>query len=504
MSRSIKYKGCSLLFMICWPILIIGQHLNFIDSLFQVDLTNLKQNEYLNAQNSIDRLKKDYGISVGLGISNFNSEEFDSGLSTRAYARLKLWANGLKDNQLEAEMLRKELILDSLNNKNINLDFNYGLYYDYIIFLFNQKKLSVIDSIQKISNTHLNHLYELYYDKIIDYNQLLDIKEIISNFGMLKESHVSYNKIFNEIIEDIDLPQIKSSNIITVDFEALNDKILSDTTYKDAIYLEHNLIDDQYEQSNLADLSITMGYDLSRHRTYYSFNCSKKLWKTSSKEKEGKKKLIIEEYRAQNIQKQKELINIKYEYDYKIKQLNDLHFRRKELNERRRILKVKRSILSLNESIEERRINIEDQLLEYEITDLTQQVYLQLLKLKRLLPTVLISEFIQSAYHHAHVQKFKAKRYLFVRDTSQLTHTDIIFIQQNELEIIDAFNLMQMQNLIEIHPHKYDSRKDMEYIIADIIKQDPSKVVLFSDLKELKSLELKNLKNNSISSIEIK
>ncbi|NNE15717.1 MAG: hypothetical protein HKN51_12110 [Saprospiraceae bacterium] len=498
MLKGISINGCFLFIWTCWPMFLFGQQSNFIDTLFTYNVTNVKGEKNNLVQCEIDKLRHDYGISGGVAISNFYSEDVNAGLSTRLYGKIRLWEGGLKENSLSAEILRKQLVLDSINHQNNNFKNDYGIYYDYLIYLFNKKKAPLLDSILLKSKDHLNYLYDLYHNKIIDYEKLLSLKEIITNAQNLRRAQREYNIIFDSMIQDISLPKSDTFEIWEFDFESLSRDLKQDTTFRDAIYLESNIIDDKFEKESLPELSIALGYDFSRKRTYYNFSCSKRLFNTSSSEKEAKKKVISEYYMNDQLQKQKELINYKYEYDYKIKQFNNLEFKLLQLLETKRKFKVKRRILSFEEGIEEKRTKVDSLLIELEKIELLQQCYLLLLGIKKALPNINLGAYMQKRDNKQKDKKYLAERFLFVKDPNALDTVDIIMLEQNEIKIVDAFELMEINNLTVIDPSNYKLRVEMENAISEMYKLNTTNKILFSSLESLKQLELRTIQRNSI------
>lgn len=496
-----KKKGCFIVIVFCWPMLSIGQQNHFIDSLFNINFTALEINQYNYKREQIKALKKDIGLSAGVGISNFHTDEYDQGLSTRVYGRINLWGGGMKENAINAEIIRKQILIDSLNQNSIERPLNYGIYYDYIIYLFNQKKKPLLTEIITESKTHLNYLYELYYNKLIPYDQLINLKEIIESYQVILTSQNGYDNIVAQLINQKKLPDSISVQQVNFNFDTLSSDITKDTTHNDVLYLESSIIDDKFEKKALPQMSVNLGYDFSRDRTFYAFSCTKNLFNTSKKERFSEKQMILEKYKAQKFQKQKELVNYKYEFDFKEKQLSSLKYKMLRLNENKKILRSKRTILSLNESIEEKKITVDSLLIEYERMELLQQRFLILLQIKNTYPNIKIGEYINHNIRPKNVKKYMADRYIFIKNKESLSVQDKLFLQQNEINIIDAFDLIDLNYVVNINPADFTNRTAFEQSIKQTIDKNPNSNILISDLEDFKILEINTIKTKSVSQV---
>ncbi len=479
--------------MIAWSLIGKGQQSFFLDSLFEYDLSKIIaiDNEYQNSQ--IEKLGNDWGLSAGLSITNSYQEEIDAGLSTRLYIRANFLSGGYYENLKERDIINYQMKVDSIQGNDRAIAHNYGIYYDYIIYKYNVEKLTIIDDLL-VENQKVEDLFErLYYNKLIDYSEIIDIKDITNQYSLLKESAIDYNMIFQEMIVDTILPNMYTHQSWNVDFSGICQMIHTDSSYRKVIDIQNEIQDINYDKENVPSVSLSAGYDMSRKRPFFAFGVNKKISTKKRQHLESKKRTNINNHRLENIQKKKEILNIQYEYRYKEKQLNGLYSKIDKIDEELRKYSVKREVLSLEGGIQERKLNIDRLMSEYEIIDLKGQMMLLLLSLKRRIPKLEIGPYIKSKSRKNNYKKFAGNRYIQQQENTKLSSYDRLFLAQNEISLITASEIIELQNVALIDPSESQTRAQLEEKILTLINNEQKENFIIKDIASFKKLEINTI-----------
>lgn len=499
------YKILIIIWISIIPQFVLCQESFFLDSLFLIDLSNIENVQYQTQSSEIKRLQHDWGLSAGVNITNSYQEEIDAGLSTRVYARANLLSGGFYDNSKSAEILSNQIRIDSIQGIKRAIDHNYGIYFDYIIYLYNKEKLKIIENIVTESSEMKSYYQNLYYNKLISYDDVLALENTIDQYSMLKQAQKSYNKIFAQVATASMLPLIDTQIEWEVDFEAICDAINQDSSMNDVLLLKTEMIDIESIKDKTPSLSIAAGYDMSRHRPYFGVNFYTRISTHKNQNIEAKKLELNNDHDLNLLQKKKEMINLQYEFRYKEKQVRGMYLKLLSLDEEIRKYKVRCHVLSLSENIQLRKIKLQRMLINYEIIDLFQQQMLQLLKIKKTMYHIPIGPFIKEKNTSPKYNKYNGNRFVLLDPTEVLSTFDQYFLSQNEIRILTPFELAQLNNVVIIEPEMYDTRADMEVSITQRYTQENATVFLIQDLESLKQLELRTLaqKDFDLTSLEI-
>jgi len=260
---------------------LCGQDAYFLDSLFQCDFSSIDNVTYELQKTEIKRLESDLGLSAGVNVTNSFQDQIDAGLSTRVYAKMNLLSNGYYDNRIDSEIIRNQILIDSIQGIDRAGDHNYGVYYDYIISQYNIQKIDLIDSILAKGKTLKDYYQTLYYNKLLDYEKLLSVTGTMDQYYMLQKSQLSYNSIIDDMELDTILPSIPKS-ALEVNFEGIQQTISLDTSSMQVVQLNNEIIDLRHEKEKSPSLTISGGYDISRRRPYYSVGFSTRITRNKS------------------------------------------------------------------------------------------------------------------------------------------------------------------------------------------------------------------------------
>ncbi len=469
-----------------------AQQLQFLDALFQYDISQINQVTLAHQNSDIERLQRDWGFSYGVNLTNSVQDEIDAGLSTRLYIKTDLLANGYFENITQSQIIENRIKIDSIQGVKRATDHNYGIYYNYVHYLYNKEKCMLIDSIVSESEYLQEYLEKLYYNKLINYDEILSTKNTKEQFSKLKEAHLSYNTMFNSIAQDSLLPTLNTTRDWKVDFSAISEAMEIDSSHDAVLLLERENLELQFNKENASSLSLTMGYDISRHRPFYGVRFNKRITPKKDKLFKSKAMILENDKRLDQIQAKKELLNLQYEYQYKEKQLLGLQTKLLSLEELGRQLRVKSEILSLDESKQEKKQQLLYLQIQYEILDLREQQMLLLLGIKRILAHIPIAPFIQILNHTSQRKKFAGTRFLLESTDLAISEIEKHFLEQNEITVISAEEFLLLKNLEVLKPEKYDTRSDMEKEIIQLLNAGSQNFV-FDNIATLKALEIRTI-----------
>jgi len=474
-----------------------GQQSFFIDSLYHYDLSNIEEIEKISQKSEAKKLENDWGLSLGANVTNSLQDQIDAGLSTRLYAKMNFLSSGYYQNLRNKDLIHNQILIDSLQGNKEAIAHNYGIFFDYIIYQYNIEKVVLIDSIIAENTKILDYFQQLYYNKLIDYSELISIIDISNQYSKLKESLESYNYIFSEIIDTI-LPVPDPNQQWIIDFEGISQSIIADTIDDKILNLENDALDLKEDIENAPSLTLSAGYDISRSRPFFTASFNKKIRTKRKQNLKAKKEKKKNYQRLKGIQKNKEILNIQYEYSYKEKQIIALESKMKETDESLRKLIVRSNIQSLDAGIQEKKITLSKLMLSYEILDLKGQMMLLILKLKNIIPTKIIGPFINRNSINNTARKFAGNRYLLINDITEVSSFDELFLEQNEISLILPSELINLKNIALIDPADSDTRADLEQQILELIIQQGVQNFIIEDIDTFKALEIRTLTQKEI------
>ena len=471
---------------------VFSQDTHFLDSLFLLDFSQVAHVNSEIQKTEMKRLKSDWGLTAGVNITNSIQDEIDAGLSTRVFAKVNVLSNGFYSNRVDADIIKNTMVIDSLSGIDRAVDHNYGIYYDYIISQYNKEKISIIDSILISAEKIRDYYSTLYYNKLLDYEKILQISSTIEQFYTLQQSQLDYNQVVANMNLDAILPDIYLEGF-QIDFQGVLQKVSLDTAFNRIVLLKDEIIELRHEKEKAPSLSIAGGYDISRNRPYYSVGFSARITRNKNAHIVAHKDKHRNDMRLVNLQRKKELINLQYEYQYKNKQIKALYLKLEIIKEQKRKYSVKKDVLSLEESAQEKKIDLENHLIEYEIMDLKQQQMLLLLKFKKQIRTIKIAPYLKAVTPQSSPSKFIGKRYVVINENSTLNRVDIHILRQNEIKPLLPKELIELQNVMPVDPSKYRTRADMEYAIQTLVNNQSDCNLVIKSIDSLKELELRTL-----------
>jgi|GEM_PF-1966360 len=478
---------------VAWSYISYGQQPFFLDSLFTYDLSSINDVNYKRQMSEIERLKKDYNLEVGLNVSNSIQDEFDTGLSTRLYARMNVLSGGYYDSLKEAEAIQNQIKIDSISGIKKAISHNYSLYYNYILYLFNIEKLTSIDEILTESKNLESKFQTLYFNKLIDYNEILFTQNIYAQFDLLRSSQNVFNQMFFDIIKESSLPKVNTEKVLDVDFIMLFKMIDQDSSQQEILNLKQEMLYIDYDRVKSPSFGFSAGYDFSRHRPFFSANFAVDIQPKVKQDFASKKFQIENDQRLINIEKKKEILNLQYEYKYKEKQLEGLFVKLRRIDELQRKYHVKKDVLNLEESLKEKKLKLERLIVKYEMQDIKSQLMILLLQIKKVVPMILLEPCINNKAKYSKSKKFAGNRYILKTDDLAISKVDQHFLTQNEITLIEPLQLLELENTNLIYPGDFQIRAEFEEEIIRLIENKGVQHFIINDFDSFKKLELKTI-----------
>ena len=368
--------------------------------LFQPDLgiTNSSLNDSIyNLKSSI--YKRDIGLDFNSSIVNnqqIDIVNLDDNLPFKSRIQSgiewNLLKNGLFQNKREA---KKILIEQKINNQLSNnfLDKNtYLESYNNIIKLFNEKKILLLNSRQKMLSTFNGSLSRLYISNTIKQDEWLEVQQRLAENKSLLQIYQPYNAIqntnssktnLNFPIFDINEQELmKYQNSLQKDsleyyfnqINKLSDNWLSTVNFSPFTrYNYYNLINGSSASYRAffsvgANLSIPLDFNRSKIKTLHELESKQKIQSI-----ENKHQFYFEE-----------LANDLYEYRYNLYQLTSIYYKRKIIEDAISIENIKRELNRANFSPIKACKLIDDLYrIDLELIEMNQNLYLKLLKIHK-------------------------------------------------------------------------------------------------------------------------
>lgn len=472
-----------------------------VTSLFQLEIDTtpsyLVDSAYKQAL--IKQLKADPGFNFNTWyLHNFEPGFFENEDLTY-FDRLNItvnWdllRNGLYENRLKAKRIENELSIAQLQQQEIKSIDKYEDTYNYIIYIFNKEKIKAVSQRIDLLNRQTQIHEMLYTSKEKSWEDILVLKSRISRAENMHKKWSSYNKIIEEIIftNRPFLQQIDATSLPLLDIipdSLFKVELASKDQFQNLIDLQSENIDLQYNRWK--DWSLRpfarynlIGQDVPFDRNYASVGLNMTMpirFKGYNEVRETKKLSLEHVHFKKEINDDHELLNYFYEYQYKLEQTIEFHYKVFKIEEklRKEIIKFQFDDINFHPITA---INYMDELIsvQLELLDLKQQLYLKLLK---------ISEYIdvESPNHYTTVINPDELSYKYAQNRH-------IYIWSN------FFN--QQENLFLIHYLKVNEIRKV--MLSAGSKPDIDKLTEFSKLAKKYNIEVHGLIGNNKLAVDL-
>ena len=507
--KLISHRKQSAIVLLLWIVSIhttYSQSGEFLDSLFKMDMVGHQQAnlEFLEAK--ADWHRKHKGLSAGFSMNNSEFNLEDNGLSTRLRVDMDILKEGLLNHRRKAKQLETEKTIQSLEGDKNLLNHQYGLYYDYIVLLFNRLKKPILTELLGEARDLAYFQAQLYYNKLITFDDLIDSRGDISNAEYLLQAIDNYDRMCAHflVLEDLPAEVEDIEYLYNIDIHQLQLDLITPDRFSDVIDMKKDLIDGRYAMQALPRLSLTSGYRIrdqavGNGRFFVGFRFTKDIDPGTDNLKRLEKEMVDQNQTMVLQQQEKELANLYYEYEYKSKQYQTQQFKLYHHQEIHRIQQIKSSILEVEDKVTKHKNSVDSLKVLYEMVDLRQQLFLKLLKVKKLIHPMDISPYLEARPLTEDTPRFAGNRFYLKKENYSLTAVDLDILENNEIEVIHTSDVPKTREIVLVPIGTFNSRGELEQWIEKKVSTHPDRNFLFTDLSGFKDLELKTLDQPAIT-----
>lgn len=392
------------------PVQFSDTSTTIIRSISKLTRTNQVASRADYLQKRLELAKKDYGLAVtGSYLENFNPEVGtidDNLVFNRRFNVGMEWQvldNGYFENKVQAKILEDRIIRDQLQRDLSREGFHYLLRFDQTIFTFNKVKIELLEKRKSSLLFQRGVIEELVLLKKLKKEELIKIDTRLAEVQSMLDIYESYNAYLG--LEDDDSLAFSSENLPLIDLNYA--KIFDLIDGQTDSLLDSRVYDDYYSWYHQIGLKAFVRYNYydlvsNNNRTFVSagFNFSIPLpFNTKLQNEIESTRWLYDNDRLvqERASLHEDVLNMGYEFRYKLKQFVGFYQKRKIFVERLRIEKVK---VRMGDNNIEPRLGLElyDDLLsiDIELVDLLQNLYLKALKIHSKIPHADIGEIIVS------------------------------------------------------------------------------------------------------------
>lgn len=374
-------------------------------SKLQQDGDGLSKSLYLDKQ--LELAKRDYGVGLtGSYLENINptvGDLEDNLVYERKFnvgAEWKLLKNGFFENKVKARILEDKILREQMNQDAAQEKYNYLKRFDRTIYTFNVVKIKLLYERREQLQKQYEIVSQLVYLKRLRKEDLIRMDTRLAEVESLINVYQSYNLYLNpqgEVLEfDQDNLPLIDLNYVKI-FKLLGeqtDSMLAERQYKDYYKWYHEISLRTYARYNYYDL-IDMN-NRSFFSAGFNFNIPIPFNTKLRNEVENERFKYDNQRIVQNrVNLHEEVLDIGYEFRYKMKQFISFVQKRKLFMEKLRVEKVKVRLRD-NNIDPLMGLDLHDDLLQIdiELVDLLQNMYLKALKVHSKIPHANIRDIV--------------------------------------------------------------------------------------------------------------
>ncbi|UKN02811.1 hypothetical protein K6119_04680 [Paracrocinitomix mangrovi] len=379
--------------------------IDYISSL-QQSKTTATNSAYLEKQ--LELAERDYGLSLtGSYLENINptvGDLEDNLVYNRKFSVGAKWdvlKSGFLENRAKAKILEDRILREQLNHSSTIESYNFLKRFDYTIYTFNVVKIKLLYERERQLKKQYELVSELVYMKRLKKEKLIEMESRLAEVQSLINVYQEYNLYLNPSSEEISFSQ---DNLPLIDlnypkiFKMLGeqtDSLLAERQYKKYYSWYHEMSLSPYARFNYYDL---IG---PQNRSFFSagvninvpipFNTKLRNEVENERYKYDNERLVQDRASLHE-----NILDIGYEFRYKMKQFIGFIQKRKLFMEKLRVEKVKVRLQDSN--IDPLAgLDLHDDLLriDIELIDLLQNMYLKALKIHSKIPYSNIRDIVQ-------------------------------------------------------------------------------------------------------------
>ncbi len=382
---------------------------------------NVYKSNYLAKQKEL--AEKEYGLyASGSFQENFNptvADLNDNLIYNRKFQvgiNWKILKDGYLDNKIQVKLLEDRIEREKLKNEQSNQSAYYLARFDHTIYVFNKLKVQLLNQREKSLQKQYNLINELVLLKKLPKADLIRIETRLAEVQSLKKVYLSYNNYLN-IKQDTLSFNINNLPLIDLNYQKIfeiieqqTNEVLGNNTYQNYYQWYHQIGLKTYVRYNYYNLIN------SNNRAFVAagVNITVPLpFNTKLKNEVAQEKWKYDNERLQNQRNSlhEDVLNVAYEFRYKLKQFIAFYQKRILIEEKYRIETVKVRLGDKNIDPMGGLDLIDDIVrVDIELIDLLQNMYLKALKIHSKMAyakieDVVVSEPIQTLNQYGNTKK---------------------------------------------------------------------------------------------------
>ncbi len=517
------------------PSMMWGQSLDRLEQLLHHSFSTVSQVDVQRAQARLDYNEKQNGVRFQSAMTNNDFAGLELGNVWRISGGVSMdfLQNGIRQKRQERTVLEIEKELAELTIEKSTLDKNYGYLFNYFIYSFNKEKKMLLHQKQLVLNSLINKNYDLYYNHELSYEEILYLQGLARETEIILQSIEHTDEMFEQMIDLKEVPSLAIRNLPI--FELQIDSFLQ---YKPFDYLEKEAelmkkrsdyvqkLTDRQKLTLYANIHYRPDFG-NQERTGFYNNFGLRYSTPLNFDKEEEKKLVeLEQERIDAFNddlifnEYKELINLVLDYDTKLRQYSNFHYKLKKLKESQR---VQGAIMQVStqkvQSRKDWKIELEILNVEYELLGLKQLLYLAFLRIYNKARLTEVNPYVNIIPFELDQKRFKGERVLKIADTQkeQLMSDFVIdYLQKNNFKyalwlgtqvpsdlkqklyehgilLVADQSMYNEKAIIPVPVRQFSSRGDMELWIDQMLLEHASSYLFFEAIDELILLDSKTL-----------
>jgi len=353
---------------------------------------NIYKSNYLEKQKELT--EKDYGLfASGSYQENINptvADLNDNLIYNRKFSvgiNWRILKDGYFDNQISAKLLEDRIEREKLKNEQSNQSAYYLARFDQTIYVFNKLKIELLNQREKSLNKQYKLINELVLLKKLPKEDLIRIETRLAEVQSLKKVYASYNNYLN-IKQDTLSFNLNNLPLIDLNYQKIFETIeqqtqtvLGNNAYQNYYkwyhqiglktyvrYNYYNLINSNYRDFVATGVNITVPLPFN---TKLKNEITQEKWKYDNERLQNQRNSLHED-----------VLNVAYEFRYKLKQFIAFYQKRILIEEKYRIENVKVRLGDKNIDPMGGLDLIDDIVrVDIELIDLLQNMYLKALKI---------------------------------------------------------------------------------------------------------------------------
>lgn len=312
---------------------------------------SIYKSNYLQKQKEL--AEKDYGVyASGAYQENFNptvADLNDNLVYNRKFQvgiNWKLLKDGYLDNQVQVKLLEDRIEREKLKNEQSNQSAYYLKRFDHTIYVFNKLKVQLLNQREESLLKQYDLINELVLLKKLPKEDLIRIETRLAEVQSLIKVYQSYNNYLN-IEQDTLSFDINNLPLIDLNYQKIFETIEEQTKS----VMQGNVYQDYYKWYHQIGLKSYLRYNYynlvnSTYRSYVSAGLTLAVplpFNTKLKNEVAQEKWKYDNERLQNQRNSlhEDVLNVAYEFRYKLKQFIGFYQKRILIEEKYRIENVK-------------------------------------------------------------------------------------------------------------------------------------------------------------------